>query len=273
MCCVFCISPLIPFNSFPTSIHLEIKCTPTAFPGFRERLHGHNYKVAVRVLGSRQIAPDGYVLDFGDVKKVTRKVCKELNEHFICPMLSNVMDVSIVENGGGGGETVILSCEDGSVFQFPKQDCALLPIVHSTAEEMAIYLWSRILKGLSAEYLLVRGIHTIEITVSEATGQEAIFRHEIPKDGEGNSTETPELDIKSFIMEGDVPVAPCLPDTTATKKATTTATQGSNDGCQNCTNCLASLSGKLEALALSLRDRTSKSDITADDLMEMLKDK
>uniref|UniRef100_A0A7S2RP79 6-pyruvoyltetrahydropterin synthase n=1 Tax=Mucochytrium quahogii TaxID=96639 RepID=A0A7S2RP79_9STRA len=41
-----------------------------AFKGFRERLHGHNYQVGVKLWGERQ--SDGYVLDFGVVKKVCR---------------------------------------------------------------------------------------------------------------------------------------------------------------------------------------------------------
>ena len=51
-----------------------------AFKGFRERMHGHNYQVSVRLLGSRKIGSDGYVVDFGDIKAVTKKVCKDLNE-------------------------------------------------------------------------------------------------------------------------------------------------------------------------------------------------
>jgi hypothetical protein len=34
------------------------------FAGFRERLHGHNYRVSVRLLGERQIGADGYVIDW-----------------------------------------------------------------------------------------------------------------------------------------------------------------------------------------------------------------
>ena len=44
-----------------------------AFPGYRERLHGHNYTCSVRVFGPLS-EHDGYVLDFGDVKKATRRV-------------------------------------------------------------------------------------------------------------------------------------------------------------------------------------------------------
>ena len=170
-----------------------------AFEGFRERLHGHNYKVGVRVLGSRKIGADGYVIDFGNVKKVTRKVCKELNEHFLCPTLSDVLDISV----SSGSVTII--CQDDSTFVFPENDCAMLPIVHATTEELAIYLYGRILNGLNAEYLLQRGIHTIEITVSEAVGQEAVFRHEIPTEGLENGN----LDVRNFVMNQKVVPMPC----------------------------------------------------------------
>ena len=46
-----------------------------AFHGFREPMHGHNYTVGARI-GARQLQPDGYVIDFGDVKKVLRQICK-----------------------------------------------------------------------------------------------------------------------------------------------------------------------------------------------------
>jgi dihydroneopterin triphosphate aldolase (PTPS-III) / 6-pyruvoyltetrahydropterin synthase len=106
-----------------------------AYKGYRERLHGHNYKVGVRVLGSQRIASDGYVVDFGNIKKATRKVCKELNERFLCPTLSDAIEItSTVASEYGGKEMVTLKCEDGSVFSFPRDDCAMLPIVHATTE-------------------------------------------------------------------------------------------------------------------------------------------
>lgn len=170
-----------------------------AFEGYRERLHGHNYKVGVRVLGSRQIGADGYVIDFGNVKKVTRKVCKELNEHFLCPTLSDVLDISVNSN------SVTIVCQDDSTFVFPEGDCAMLPIVHATTEELAIYLYGRILNELNAAYLLQRGIHTMEIIVNEAVGQEAVFRQEIPTGGLDNGN----LDVRKFIMDRKVMPMPC----------------------------------------------------------------
>ncbi len=48
-----------------------------AYKGFREPLHGHNYQVSVAISGV--VGPDGYVLDFGIVKQLTKEVCAELD--------------------------------------------------------------------------------------------------------------------------------------------------------------------------------------------------
>lgn len=80
----------------------------------------------------------------------------------------------------------------------------MLPIVHATTEELAVYLWGRILGGMNAEYLLQRGIHTMEVIVNEAVGQEAVFRQEIPQGGLQD-----DLDVRTYIMEGDIMPMPC----------------------------------------------------------------
>lgn len=51
-----------------------------AYKGFRERLHGHNYTMSVCLIGRDKLGSDGYLIDFGDVKKVARALCKSLNE-------------------------------------------------------------------------------------------------------------------------------------------------------------------------------------------------
>jgi dihydroneopterin triphosphate aldolase (PTPS-III) / 6-pyruvoyltetrahydropterin synthase len=67
-----------------------------AYSGFREKLHGHNYNLTVRLTGAR--LSTGYLIDFGIVKKVCRKMCKDLNERFICPMKSNVLQIEIIDD-------------------------------------------------------------------------------------------------------------------------------------------------------------------------------
>jgi 6-pyruvoyl-tetrahydropterin synthase len=229
-----------------------------AFRGYRERLHGHNYRVSVRMLGQRQIGADGYVIDFGNVKAVCKTVCKRLNEHFICPIYSDVL--KITENTQD--ESVRIECEDGTFFVFPANDCAMLPLVHATTEELSIYLWAELLKGLNADYLLKRGIHTMEITVGEAPGQEATFRLEIPP-----STDVEfSLDVRAFIVKGDVVPMPCV-------VATETEAQKAKEAC--CTGCQTSktaLSDQLERLALALNNdkQQETGSITAEKLEALL---
>lgn len=178
-----------------------------AYKGFRERLHGHNYKVALRVFGTRHIMNDGYVLDFGDVKKACRKVCKRINEYFLCPMYCDVMEVRelFLDNNSQGskGEPYIQLkvLDDDSIFLFPKKDCVLLPVAHVTTEELSIYLWGEIVKELGdPSRLLKRGIRKIEITVSEALGQESSFIQEVPP-----TTEEIDVlcDVRTYIMKDD----------------------------------------------------------------------
>ncbi|GMF42514.1 unnamed protein product [Phytophthora fragariaefolia] len=65
--------------------------------GFREKLHGHNYRLAVTITG--QVGPDGYVVDFGEIKKISRVICKELNESFLVPMNSDALKVCTSRTG------------------------------------------------------------------------------------------------------------------------------------------------------------------------------
>merc|ERR1712194_277562 len=216
-----------------------------AYPGFRERLHGHNYRVSVKLIGSHSIGRDGYVLDFGCVKIVTKEVCKKMNEYFLVPTLSEVLKITVGEDEEGdlegGGKKICGECddsaikspkakktkkrkrskypgsvtivtEDGATFIFPKQDCLLLPIMHSTAEELGIYLYGKILQKLDSGYLHKRGVTAMEVTVSEAVGQDALFRCDIPKScGK-------DFDVASYISKEDIPVMPCATETEAAKQ-------------------------------------------------------
>jgi dihydroneopterin triphosphate aldolase (PTPS-III) / 6-pyruvoyltetrahydropterin synthase len=171
-----------------------------AFEGFRERLHGHNYTVGVRLFGNNRIGADGYLLDFGDVKDVVKEVCKSLNERFLCPMNSDVIDIQ--ERDG----SLFLKCQDGALFAMPKSDCALLPIVHATTEELAVYLYGQILTRLGAEKLLQRNIHSMDINVSEAPGQDASFRMQIPE----STADKDCWDVRNYLPSRKVSVKPCL---------------------------------------------------------------
>jgi len=137
-----------------------------AYKGFREPLHGHNYQVSVSISGT--VGPDGYVLDFGIVKDITRRVCGELDERVLVPAESDCLTVA------REGASVVLVYEDGTRFVFPATDVVLLPIVHASAEELAAYVLTRLRAGLQAH--AVRGLVEIEVGVGEAPGQAAYCR-------------------------------------------------------------------------------------------------
>mmetsp|Transcript_22712 Transcript_22712/g.47278 ORF Transcript_22712/g.47278 Transcript_22712/m.47278 type:complete len:219 (+) Transcript_22712:114-770(+) len=145
-----------------------------AYRGFRERLHGHNYRLSIELLGSR-ISSDGYVMDFGDVKTVARAACKQLNERVVVPSKSDVLDIRPLPTKP---DHTILTCEDATVFVFPTSDCFFAPIMHSTVEEISLMMYGMIVEQLGASKLLERGIHKIKLKLSEAPGQESSI--EIP---------------------------------------------------------------------------------------------
>jgi len=229
-----------------------------AYDGFRERLHGHNYQVSVRLIGSHTIMNDGYLIDFGDIKGVMKKICKELNEHFICPTLSDVIKISHEDD-----MNITLRCQDGAFFSFPKSDCVMLPIVHSTVEELSIYLYGRVLRDIGITALTSRGIHTMEINVAEAVGQDASFRYKIPQD-------LCQLkDVPSFIKANNVVAKPCLRIVDTEEKETTTDTESCKKKENECEcNCSAKLSSQLQKLSEAIM----KLDILPSDTLQELKE-
>jgi 6-pyruvoyltetrahydropterin/6-carboxytetrahydropterin synthase len=140
-----------------------------AYPGFRERLHGHNYRVAVRVAGG--LGADGYVVDFGDIKRAARDICAEMDERLIVPMRSDCLRI---ERARGQLE---ITTEEGARFSIPEQDCVMLPIAHSSAEELAAYVCDRLVAAL--EILSARSVSAIEVAVAESPQQEARYRREL----------------------------------------------------------------------------------------------
>ena len=138
-----------------------------AYPGFREPLHGHNYQVSVRV--EADLGADGYVLDFGVVKRIAKALCDELDERIIVPERSDCLTIT------GDATRITLLTAEGDRFEFPRRDCAFLPIVHSSAEEIAAHLLSRLRAALAAE-AGGRGLAALEVGVAEAPGQVAYCR-------------------------------------------------------------------------------------------------
>lgn len=139
-----------------------------AFRGFREPLHGHTYQAQVTVSGP--VGPDGYVVDFLVLKKIAEEECARLHFRTLLPQQSDCLTIE------EGTEEITIRCEDGTRFLFPRQDVCLLPIVHTSSEEIARYLLARLRERLRE----ARGnsIQTIEVLIEDIPGQVAVCREE-----------------------------------------------------------------------------------------------
>jgi 6-pyruvoyltetrahydropterin/6-carboxytetrahydropterin synthase len=136
-----------------------------AYPGFREPLHGHNYQVGVRVYG--RLLDNGYVLDFGLIKRLAKQIADRLDERTLVPAHSDCLKIEVTES------QVRMRYEDAE-FVIPSGDACLLPIVHSSAEELARFVWAELCTALR-KHAALGGIDSLEISVAEGPGQMALY--------------------------------------------------------------------------------------------------
>ncbi len=127
-----------------------------------ERLHGHNYRVAVEV--ENDLDENQYVVDFIALKDLTRALTDELDHRMLLPARSS--KIALLEEGPNVRVTY-----GERYWSFPRNECALLPIANTTAELLADYLAGRIRQAMA-----VRGWPTprcLRVEVEESFGQSA----------------------------------------------------------------------------------------------------
>ncbi len=91
-----------------------------AYKGFREPMHGHNYKVSFK-LKSERLDPDCYYLiDFDQVKPIMTKICNDLKHCMLLPGLNDFIKIT------NNDTTTFVKCEDGSEFSFPTTDVKVI---------------------------------------------------------------------------------------------------------------------------------------------------
>ncbi len=129
-----------------------------------ERLHGHNYKVAVEVTGP--LDDNHYVFDFIALKRLTQQISDELDHRMMLPIKSRYIQVIV------DGEQVNVSFEKKR-WSFPLDDCVLLPIENTTAELLARYIAGRLRESLKNECKF--SPETMSVEVEESHGQSAIY--------------------------------------------------------------------------------------------------
>ena len=67
------------------------------YGGFREPLHGHNYKVSIKIC-SKSLNSCNYVVDFGIIKESAEEICKNLKHCLLLPKFNNFIVIKESEN-------------------------------------------------------------------------------------------------------------------------------------------------------------------------------
>ena len=119
--------------------------------GGSERIHGHNYHVAVRARG--RVGADGTVVDFARIKAALTAECDVLDHRMLLP--GECPGVQVGDDGRGGVEVV----EGARRFVFPGEEVCVLPVPNTTCECLAGSLVERLRERLGT--LAVR----LEVTV------------------------------------------------------------------------------------------------------------
>ena len=132
-----------------------------------ERLHGHNWRTAVELTGP--LDENRYVFDFIALRDAMQKIVNDLDHHVLLPTKHAQIRVH-------SDEREVTATYESRRWVFPREDCVLLPVVNTTAEEIAAWIGVRLQD-------VVRGhnIETIQVEVEENFGQWAIC--ELKADG------------------------------------------------------------------------------------------
>jgi 6-pyruvoyltetrahydropterin/6-carboxytetrahydropterin synthase len=122
-----------------------------------ESLHGHNYDVEIEIFGN--LDDLGMVIDFREVKKKVRSLCRTLDHRVLLPGNSDTIEVK------EKNESIEVLVQ-GKRYCFPIEDCVILPFSATTAEYLAEYL---------AKKLVLPENLKVKVCVSESVGSKACF--------------------------------------------------------------------------------------------------
>ena len=124
-------------------------------------IHGHSYHVDVTVEGERS-GEFGFVVDFKEIKNIMRQICSKLDHKVLIPLKSSEIEFKNLE------DAVEFSIASKN-YQLPLEDCCLLPLKSTSAEELAEYFAEQLYEPLKEN----DGIVSVEICVNEGIGQGA----------------------------------------------------------------------------------------------------
>lgn len=127
-----------------------------------ESLHGHNFGVRCDVEG--RLTTDRYVIDFIALRDALAEIVRELDHHVLLPTRHPLIRVLPSER-----EVLVQFRERRWIF--PAEDCRLLPVANTTAEELAQFIGDQLLKLLRNRLGSLIGVTRLVVGVDENQGQ------------------------------------------------------------------------------------------------------
>ena len=130
-----------------------------------ERIHGHNYGVRASVEGP--LDQNRYVVDFIALRDAVLKQTQALDHHVI--LTSDHAEIKITNDAK---ETTATFRDRRWVF--PNEDCVILPVINTTAEEIARVIAERVIAQTHEQF--GSNLSFLEVGVDENCGQWGVCR-------------------------------------------------------------------------------------------------
>jgi len=97
----------------------------------RERLHGHNFRIAVKITG--EVDDNGLCFDYAIYKKILQKICQSYDEYTLIAKHSPYLEITEEED-------LYIVTHNSIAMPLLKTDTILLPVRNITIEEISQYL-------------------------------------------------------------------------------------------------------------------------------------
>ncbi len=124
-----------------------------------ESLHGHNYRIRCVVTG--ELNEHQFVVDFVALQQALKNISKSLDHRMLLARDHPTIKVQ-------QGEAEIEVQFEDRRWVFPLDNCVVLPIGNTTAEQLAAYIGQKVIES---DCLAAADVETLEVFVDENEGQ------------------------------------------------------------------------------------------------------
>ncbi len=131
----------------------------------RERLHGHNWQIAVEITG--EVGDDGLCFDYAIYKKILKELCQQYDEYVLIAEQSPHLEIS-------QDDDFYLIKHNGITQPLLKSDTLILPVKNITIECLSAYFLDLLVSD--QQRIEACRIHAIEMRVSSGPNQWGISR-------------------------------------------------------------------------------------------------